>query len=161
MRSGDLCATVAVALFSRSSWTSPKGAATAVITGFRQTRPKIATADVRGDWYIIFGECGQNGVVEQCKEWGGLTHMRYRTSDGGRHWRALTLRRHVDKWEGSGPENPSLVGSVDDEPPATPCSWHHSDQGGLADGVKPGFRELVLSGRRLAGAGLALALVLE
>jgi len=111
----------------------------AVVTGFRQTGPKSAIADTRGDWSIIQGDCGQSGVVQNCKEWGGMTHIRYRTSDRGRSWRPVSFHRTVKRWEGPGPDPPIMTGSVEDDPPLTPCDWTHAHRHVLAVGIVPGL----------------------
>jgi hypothetical protein len=118
---------------------SQSGGYTQVVTGFRQTSSRRAIVDTHADWGSIQGECGQNGVIRDCKDWVADEQIRYRTSDGGRHWRPVSFHRKVTRYEGPGPEPPVQTGSVDDHPPLQPCNWSHADRHVLARGLGPRF----------------------
>jgi hypothetical protein len=79
---------------------------TQAVRGFRQTSSRRAIVDTHADWGSVQGECGQNGVIRDCKDWVADEQIRYRTSDGGRHWRPVSFHRKVTRYEGPGPEPP-------------------------------------------------------
>jgi hypothetical protein len=136
---GSLCNGRGRVIFPYVSDFSESSGYRAIVTGFLQTGAKSAIADVHGDGYILQGECGQNGVIDNCRDWDIESSVRYATSDGGRHWRPIRFHRHVDKWVGPGPGNPPLVGSVDDDPPLAGCGWSHAKRHVLVDGIEPRF----------------------
>ena len=86
-------------LFERSGY----GGYTQVVTGFRKTSSRRAIADTHADWGIIQGECGQNGVIRDCKSWAAGEQIRYRTSDWGRHWRPVRFHRKARDTTARGP----------------------------------------------------------
>jgi hypothetical protein len=108
---------------------------TQVVRGFRRTLTRRAIVDTHSDWGIIQGECGQNGVIANCKEWAADEQIRYRTSDGGRHWRPVSFHRKVTRSESPGPDPPIQTGSVDDHPPLQPCNWSHAYHHALVSGL--------------------------
>jgi hypothetical protein len=108
---------------------------TQVVRGFRRTSSRRAIVDTHADWAAIQGECGQNGVIRNCKDWGADEQIRYRTSDGGRHWRPVRFHRKVVRYEGPGPDPPVQTGSVDDHPPLQPCKWSHAQRNVLVRGL--------------------------
>jgi hypothetical protein len=112
---------------------------TQVVTGFRQTSSRRAIVDTHADWGLIQGECGQNGVIRDCKDWVAEEQIRYRTSDGGRHWRPVSFHRKVTRYEGPGPDPPVQTGSVDDHPPLQPCNWTYAYQHVLVRGLGSRF----------------------
>jgi hypothetical protein len=112
---------------------------TQAVTGFRLIGPRRAIVDVHADWGIIQGECGQNGVYENCTDWGATERLRYRTSDGGRHWSPVRFHREASKSEGAGPGPPVETGSVDDDPPLRPCDWSHANRHALVEGLHHGY----------------------
>jgi hypothetical protein len=118
-------------LFERSS----SGGYTQVVTGFHRTSSRRAFVDTYLDWGVIEGECGQNGVIRDCKDWVANEHVRYRTIDGGRHWLPLHFHRIVTKAESPGPDPPVQTGRVDDHPLLEPCKWRHAYRGELVDWV--------------------------
>jgi hypothetical protein len=101
---------------------------TQLVKGFRRTSSRRAIVDTRADWAIIQGECGQNGIIRDCKSWYADELIRYRTSDGGRHWFPVSFHRYVTRSESPGPDPPVHTGSVDDHPPLRPCKWSHAYQ---------------------------------
>jgi hypothetical protein len=115
------------------------GGYTQVVTGFRRTSSRRAIVDTHVDWGALSGECGQNGVIRDCKDWVANEQIRYRTIDGGRRWRPVSFHRKVTKYEGPGPDPPVQTGQVDDHPPLQPCKWSHADHGELADGLGSRF----------------------
>jgi hypothetical protein len=115
------------------------GGYTQVVTGFRRTSSRRAIVDMHVDWGALSGECGQNGVIRDCKDWVANEQIRYRTIDGGRRWRPVSFHRKVTKYEGPGPDPPVQTGQVDDHPPLQPCKWSHADRGELADGLGSRF----------------------
>ena len=118
---------------------SESGGYSQFVSGFRQAGPKRGIVDTQGGWSIIGGDCGQNGVVHGCRMWAGFNHIRYRTSDGGRHWRPIRFHRLVQRLEGPGPDPPAVTGSVEDDPPLTPCDWSHARHHVRVVGQVPGF----------------------
>jgi hypothetical protein len=112
---------------------------TQVVRGFRQTSSRRAIVDTHADWGIIQGECGQNGVVRNCKEWTADEQIRYRTSDGGRRWRPVSFHREVTRSESPGPDPPVRTGYVDDHPPLQACNWSHAHRHVLVAGLGSRF----------------------
>lgn len=115
-------------LFPRLFARSNSAGYTQVVTGFHRSSSRRAIVDTCVNWAIIQGECGQNGVIRDCKDWYADEHVRYRTIDGGRHWLPLHFHRVVTKAESTGPDPPVETGRVDDHPPLRPCKWSHAYQ---------------------------------
>src|SRR5262245_56354361 len=59
-----------------------------VVTGFRQTTTRRAIVDTYAKIGTSEGECGQHGVIRDCKWWALDQRIRYQTSDGGQIGRA-------------------------------------------------------------------------
>ena len=106
---------------------------TQVVTGFRRSSSRRAIVDTYADWYLFQGECGQNGVIRDCKNWAAREQIRYQTSDGGRRWRPMRFHREATRGEGPGPDPPVQTGHVDDHPPLKPCKWSHAYRDELVD----------------------------
>ena len=140
MGPGSLCDGRGRVLFPFVLERSEHSGYTQVVRGFRRTSSRGAIVDTYADWGVIEGECGQNGVIRDCKDWAAQEQIRYRTSDGGRHWRPVSFHRTVVRYEGPGPDPPVQTGSVDDFPPLQPCNWSHATHyHELADGLGPRF----------------------
>ena len=103
------------------------------VRGFRQTSTRRAIADTHVNWGLRQGECGQNGFIKDCVFWAADERIRYRTSDGGRHWRPVSFHRQVTRYEGP------LSESVDDHPPLQPCNWSHAHRHELMSGLGSRF----------------------
>jgi hypothetical protein len=118
---------------------SENSSRTQVVRGSRRIGTKRAFVDAHADWGILQGECGQNGVIENCRQWSATEKIRYRTSDGGKNWLPVSFHRKVTKLESRGPDPPVSTGSVEDDPPLRPCDWSHAHRHVLVDGFRPGL----------------------
>jgi hypothetical protein len=134
---GSLCDGRGRVLFPWVGDVTQFGSYAQIVRGFRRTSSRRAIVDTHADWGGIQGECGAVGYIRDCKDWVANEQIRYRTSDGGRHWRVVSFHREVTRYEGPGPDPPVQTGFVDDHPPLEPCRWSHAlRQHELADPVR-------------------------